>query len=106
MIVGLIALLGAALGCALIYAASRSVVFGWYCLLVANLLYVALGSNQVMVGGFHLDVVDVASMVLLAAGAIRFFHRISLPGNARIVSLVYLLVFGFSLLRGIVAFGV
>jgi hypothetical protein len=106
MIVGLIALLGAALGCALIYAASRSVVFGWYCLLVANLLYVALGLNQVTVGGLHLDVVDVASMVLLAAGAIRFFNRISLPGNSRIVSLVYLLVFGFSLLRGIVAFGV
>lgn len=106
MIVGLIAVFGAALVCAFIYMASRSIVFGWYCLLVANLLYVALGSNQMMLGGLHLDVVDFASLVLLGAGVIRSFNRINLPGNARIVSLAYLLVFAFSLLRGIDAFGV
>jgi hypothetical protein len=106
MIVGLIAAMGAALVCAFIYMASRSVVFGWYCLLVANLLYVALGSNQIMLGGLHLDVVDMASLVLLGAGIIRSLNRINLPGNARIVSLAYLLIFAFSLVRGIDAFGI
>ncbi len=89
-----------------VYQLSRNVLFGWYCLLTANLVSVALGLSQITIGGLHLDAVDLVSISLLAAGIIRFLYRVQLPGRARLIILAYLLIYGASLLRGMTLFGV
>lgn len=99
-------IMGVAIVGAFVYQLSRNVVFGWHCLLTVNLLGVALGLSQSTIGGLHLDAVDLVSISLLAAGIIRFFHRVRLPGKARIIILAYLVFFCASLLRGIALFGV
>lgn len=106
MITLLVEILGLAAFGAFVYQLSRNVLLGWYCLLAANLVSVALGLSQITIGGFHLDAVDLVSIGLLAAGLIRFFYRVTLPGTARLVILVYLVIFSASLLRGMASFGV
>src|SRR5258708_5691078 len=64
---------------AFVYQLSKNVVFGWYCLLSVNLINVALGLNQMMIGVLHLDPVDIINISLLAAGTIRFLYRVQLP---------------------------
>ena len=91
---------------AFVYQLSRNVLFGLYCLLTISLVSVALGLSQVAIGGLHLDAVDVVHISLLFAGIIRFFYRIKLPGKARLIVLAYLVIFGASLFRGVVLFGV
>ncbi len=91
---------------AFVYQLSRNVVFGWYCLLTVNLIGVALGLSQVTLGSLHLDAVDFVNLSLLAAGIIRFFHRVKQPGRARLIILVYLVIFSASLFRGMVLFGI
>lgn len=91
---------------AFVYQLSRNVLLGWYCLLTANLVSVALGLSQVTIGGLHLDAVDLINLSLLAAGIIRFLYRVRLPGRTRFIILAYLVIFGASLLRGILMFGV
>jgi len=88
------------------YQLSRNVVFGLYCLLTANLVNVASGLSQITIGGLHLDAVDMVNIGLLAAGIIRFFYRVTLPGNARLIIMAYLVLFSGSLLRGMALFGV
>jgi hypothetical protein len=88
------------------YQLSRNVVFGLYCLLTANLVNVALGLSQITIGGLHLDAVDMVNISLLAAGIIRFFYRVALPGNARLIIMAYLVLFSGSLVRGMALFGV
>jgi hypothetical protein len=106
MVTLIFGILGAAAFSAFVYQLSRNVLFGLYCLLTVNLLSVALGFSQIMIGGLHLDAVDLVSLSLLAAGIIRFLYRVRLPGGTRLIILAYILVFGASLLRGIALFGV
>jgi hypothetical protein len=106
MVTLLLGIMGLAVFGAFVYQLSRNVIFGWYCLLAVNLVNVALGLSQTTIGGLHLDPVDLISISLLAAGIIRFFYRVRLPGNTRLIILAYLVLFGASQLRGMALFGV
>jgi len=106
MVTLVLGITGSALFGTFVYQLSRNVLFGWYCLLTVSLLNVALGLSQMTIGGLHLDAVDLVSISLLAAGTIRFFHRVKQPGRARLIILAYLVIFGISLLRGVALFGV
>ena len=106
MVTLLVGIMGLAFFGVFVYQLSRNVIFGWYCLLAVNLLNVALGLSQTTIGGLHLDPVDLVSISLLAAGAIRFFYRVRLPGRTRLIILAYLVIFGASLFRGMALFGV
>jgi hypothetical protein len=106
MVTLLLGIVGLAAFGAFVYQLSRNVLFGLYCLLTVNLVNVALGLSQITIGGLHLDAVDMVSLSLLAAGTKRFFYRVKLPGEARLIILAYIVIFGASLFRGIALFGV
>jgi hypothetical protein len=90
----------------LAFYASRNVLLGWYCLLAAYAFGAAFGSQQTMVGSLHLDPSDAVSIILLAAGLIRFSRALGKPGLFRVLGLCFILVFAFSLIRGMLLFGV
>lgn len=106
MVTLLLGLMGLVAVGAFVYQLSRNVVFGWYCLLAANLIGVALGLSQVTIGSLHLDAFDFVNLCLLAAGIIRFFYRVKQPGRARLIILAYLVIFSASLFRGMILFGI
>ena len=90
----------------LAFYASHNVLSGWYCLLAAYAFGAAFGSQQTMVGSLHLDPSDTVSIILLAAGLIRFSRNLGKPGLFRVFGLGFILVFAFSLIRGMFLFGV
>jgi hypothetical protein len=99
----MILILGLALlGCFACYVwlLSRSVHLGWISILLVQLYEFSFGIKQVLAGGIHLDVVDVASMALLFAGIIRTLPRLGERNTARIIGLGFLLVFAVSVIRG------
>lgn len=89
-----------------VYQLSKNVLLGLYCLLAVSLVNVALGLSQITMGSLHLDAVDLVSLCLLAAGIIRFFYRVMMPGTTRLIILAYLVIFSVSLFRGMALFGV
>jgi hypothetical protein len=102
----LLGIIGLSAFCTFVYQLSRNVLFGLYCLLAVTLVNVAFGLNQIVIGGLHLDAIDMASISLLTAGLVRFYNRLMLPGTARLIVLAYLAILGISLFRGIALFGV
>jgi hypothetical protein len=89
-----------------IYYLSRSVLLGWISLLALQLYIHTLGINQFNLGPLHVDVLDVLELCLLTAGIIRTTQRFSERNTARMLAAAYLGIFAFSLLRGIIAYGV
>jgi hypothetical protein len=83
-----------------VYLLSRNTFLGWLCILAVQLYEFSFGISQVIVGGIHLDAVDVVSMGLLFAGVIRTLPRLRERNTARIIGLGYLTIFAFSLIRG------
>ncbi|WP_157466506.1 hypothetical protein [Edaphobacter aggregans] len=106
MLTALILLIVISVFATLAFYASRNVLVGWYCLLATYALGVAFGSQQTVVGSLHLDPSDAVSLILLAAGLIRFSRVMNKPGFFRVVGLCFILVFAFSLIRGMLLFGV
>ena len=83
-----------------VYLLSRSVYFGWMSLLAVQFYEFSFGIGAVIVGGIHLDPVDIVNLGLLAAGVIRTIPRLRERNTARLIGLAYLAIFAFSLLRG------
>lgn len=106
MVTLLLGIIGLAVFCTFVYQLSRNVLFGLNCLLGVSLVNAAFGLSQITIGGLHLDAVDIVSISLLAAGIVRFYNRLTLPGTVRLIVLAYLLILGVSLFRGIALFGV
>ena len=106
MVTLLFGIVGLAAFGAFVYQLSRNVLCGLYCLLTVSLVNAALGLSQITIGGLHLDAVDLVSLSLLAAGTIRFFYRVTLPGNVRLIIMAYLVMFSGSLFHGMALFGV
>ena len=106
LLTALIMLIGISFFAASAFYASRNVLLGWYCLLATNAFWIAFGSQQAMLGSLHLDPSDVVSLILLSAGLLRFSRALGSPGLFRILGLGFIAVFAFSLIRGILLFGV
>jgi len=106
LLTALLLLIGMSVFATLTYFASRNVLLGWYCLLAAYVFGVAFGSQQAVVGNLHLDPSDTVNIILLAAGLIRFSRVLGRPGLFRVVGLCFILVFFFSLIRGMLIFGI
>jgi hypothetical protein len=106
LLTALVFLIGISAFSTLAFYASRNVLLGWYCLLAAYAYGVAFGSQQTIVGSLHLDPSDTVSIILLAAGLIRFSRTLGKPGLFRVLGLCFILVFAFSLIRGMLLFGV
>ena len=73
---------------------------GLSCLLAVELFNLAFGSNAALVGHLHLNAMDVVSMVLLAAGAVRFVRNLRILSFSRMVAAGYLIFFVLSFARG------
>ena len=106
LLTALVLLIGVSAFATLAFYTSRNVLVGWYCLLAANTFWVAFGSQQTMIGSLHLDPSDTISIILLTAGIIRFSRTMGKPGFFRVVAICFILVFAFSLIRGMLLFGV
>lgn len=106
MLTALVILIGISFLATSAFYASRNVLLGWYCLLAANAFWIAFGSQQATLGSLHLDPSDIVSIILLSAGLLRFSRTLGSPGTFRILGLGFITVFAFSLIRGMLLFGV
>ena len=106
LLTALVILIGISFFAASVFYASRNVLLGWYCLLATNAFWIAFGSRQAMLGSLHLDPSDIVSLILLSAGLLRFSRALGSPGLFRILGSGFIAVFAFSLIRGMLLFGV
>lgn len=83
----------------------RRIEVGLFCLLAVELLDLTFGVNATVVGRLHLSALDVVSMCLLAAGAIRFVHSLRVICFARVLAAGYVVLFLWSFARGCTANG-
>jgi len=96
-------LLAAVAGCVallLLFLFARHTEAGLSCLLAVELFNLTFGLNATVIGRLHLSALDAVSVVLLAAGALRFvwgFGGFSFP---RMASAGYLILFALSFARG------
>lgn len=87
------------------YACVRRTEFGFVCVVLSSLLLMTVGEPQAVVGGIHLSAQDLLSLCLLAAGVIRTARYIRILTFTRILGIVYLALFAFSLMRGFASNG-
>lgn len=83
-----------------IYFLGRSVYFGWISLLAVQFYEFSFGINAAVVGGIHLDPLDVIYFALMAAGVIRTVPRLRERSTAQVIGLGYFSILTFSLVRG------
>jgi O-antigen ligase len=88
-----------------IYLLCRRPDVGFALLLAVELADFALGFNGQLLGGIHLDPLDVISICLLVAGVFRTFQRARSITFPYFVAIGYVLLFALSLGRGIAANG-
>ncbi len=94
--------------CFCLYVAqlTRNVMWGWVSLLLATWYDLGFGTSSALLGAFHISPLDIVTIPLLLAGAIRFCKRIRTGSTTQTLVLAYLAVFFLSFLRGILAYGV
>ncbi len=88
-----------------VYFISRSTYLGWLSILAVQLYEFSFGIRAAVLGGIHLDPVDIVSFGLLIAGVIRTLPRLRERNTARIIGFGFLAIFAASLIRGIIANG-
>jgi hypothetical protein len=88
-----------------VYFLSKRVDLGLMSLLCAELFDITFGSNSHVIGGIHLDPLDVVSICLLAAGVIRTLRTLKNINLTRLLAIGYLLLFGISFGRGLFSNG-
>ena len=90
---------------AYVYLLFRWPFIGLVSLLAGEFIDYAFGLNNRLIGGIHLDPLDVISICLLIAGLFRSFQHIRRINVMTLLCVGYLLLFTISLGRGIVANG-
>jgi hypothetical protein len=85
---------------------TRDVMWGWGSLLFVTWYDLSFGTNQSLLVSFHIDPLDIVTAALLLAGAIRFFKRLRSGSTSQTLIIIYVCLFLFSFLRGLIAFDV
>jgi len=92
--------------CLYVAQLTKNVMWGWVSLLLATWYDLGFGTSSALLGAFHISPLDIVTIPLLVAGAIRFCKRIRAGSTTQTLVLVYLAVFFLSFLRGILAYGI
>ena len=101
-----VGLIGTVFGLLFVVKLSRDVTWGWTSLLLANWFNYTFGISQGSLGSLHLDLIDLVSIALFLAGAVRFAYRWREGSTSQSLTVVYAALFLLSFLRGIEAYGV
>jgi len=72
----------------------------------AHFLNFTFGLSQGLVGGFHVDLIDLVNFSLVVAGTLRTLPRIRRVNASQILAYGFVAFFGLSLLRGVLTFGI
>ena len=83
-----------------IYVVYRNPLIGFVSLLAAEFIEIAFGLGNRLIGGVHLDPLDVVSICLLIAGALRTAQSLKTINATRLFAVGYVLLFAVSLARG------
>lgn len=97
----LIGLAGLMLLALYIYLLSRRVDIGMGSLLAVELYNLTMGLDSSVIGGVHLNPLDIVSISLLIAGAIRTSSALRRISQTRILALIYVALVLLSVARGL-----
>lgn len=102
----LLALLAIPVAVCLLYTCYRRPDIALALMLAAETFLVAFGPNAAVVGGLHLTPSDAVAFLLMSAGAMRSIRDFRTINLNRAAILCFLLLLAFSVLRGVMSFGI